>query len=108
MVGFAEIRTYCLLLAFFVFLYRKVVTSVNTRVDPTGTLGAGRYDFVCRSRGGLGRERMRRVEIARSLSHLGERRTPLDTRDTSLLIEDVGEAPYRIDRMLQQLNSRAN
>ena len=27
----------------------------------------------------------------------------VDTRDAILLIEDVGEAPYRIDRMLQQL-----
>lgn len=29
----------------------------------------------------------------------------IETRDAILLIEDVGEAPYRIDRMLQQLES---
>jgi muramoyltetrapeptide carboxypeptidase len=29
----------------------------------------------------------------------------IDTRDAILLVEDVGEAPYRIDRMLQQLKS---
>lgn len=29
----------------------------------------------------------------------------IDTRNAILLIEDVGEAPYRIDRMLQQLKS---
>jgi len=29
----------------------------------------------------------------------------LDTRDAILLIEDVGERPYRIDRMLQQLRA---
>ncbi len=29
----------------------------------------------------------------------------IDTRDAILLIEDVGEAPYRIDRMLQQLKT---
>ena len=29
----------------------------------------------------------------------------IDTRDAILLVEDVGEAPYRIDRMLQQLKT---
>src|SRR5690606_1993668 len=57
---------------------------------------------------GLGRGRARGRLVGGNLSLLAALEgTPyaIDTTDAILLVEDVGEAPYRIDRMLRQLKS---
>lgn len=57
---------------------------------------------------GLGRGKARGRLVGGNLTLLAALEgTPyaIDTQDAILLIEDVGEAPYRVDRMLQQLRS---
>ena len=57
------------------------------------------------ARQGKGPRATRGRAISRCSQRSKARPIRIDTTDAILLVEDVGEAPYRIDRMLQQLKS---
>jgi muramoyltetrapeptide carboxypeptidase len=90
------------------YFYRAIEQSAVSLEDYTIEYVGGDEENKVPQPVSLGRGKARGRLVGGNLSLLAALEgTPyaIDTTDAILLVEDVGEAPYRIDRMLQQLKS---
>lgn len=90
------------------YLFRAIEQSPESSQDYTIEYVGGDEENKVPQPYSLGKGKARGRLVGGNLSLLAALEgTPyaIDTIDAILLVEDVGEAPYRIDRMLQQLKS---